>query len=139
MSPDPSNEAPIGEALAATFLPALAPLGFESPVVSGDAVRFDGAQIRFEARYEPRDGELAVYLIPNGRDERVQLLLYLRAIGSRAASDLGDAVADSAETALRHAAIYAGAIPDARLLLAGDPTEMARARNLRWWDPGPER
>jgi hypothetical protein len=131
------NEAPIGEALAATFLPALTALGFGPPVISRDAVRFEGARTSFEATYQPRDGELAVYVIPHDEDRRVQLLLYLQAIGSRAASYLGDAVAESAEAALGHASIYAAAVPDAALLIGGDPAELARARNLRWWDvPG---
>lgn len=132
-----SNSVPIGEQLAAVFEPALRPLGFGSPVVSEDAVLFDGAQVRFEAAYVARDGELAVYVIPHGGDRRLQLLLYLRAIGSPAASDLGEADAESAEAALRHAAIYAAAIPDAALLLVGDPAELARARDLRWWDASP--
>ena len=100
-------------------------------------MRFDGAQVRFEATYAPRDGELAVYVIPHGANERLQLLLYLREIGSPAASILGEAVAGSAEAALRHAAIYATAIPDAALLLAGDPAETTRARKLRWWNVNP--
>ena len=123
--------------MAAVFLPRLEPLGFGSPEVSEDAVLFDGAQVRFEAAYVPRDGELAVYVVPHGMDERLQLLLYLRAIGSPAASDLGEAIAESAEAALRHALIYAAAIPDAALLLVGDPAELARARSLRWWDVHP--
>jgi hypothetical protein len=137
VSLDTWDEEPIGMALAATFMPSLVRLGFAQPVVAKDEVRFDGAAVRFEARYEPRDGELAVYVIPNGSDERLQLLMYLRAIRSPAATELGNAVADSAEEALRHAAIYAAAIPDAASLLAGDPAEMERARNVRWWEADP--
>jgi len=132
-----SNEAPIGEALAAAFTPSLTVLGFTQPTVAENGVHFDGPKVGFEARYEPRDGELAVYVLPNGTDERIQLLMYLRAIRSPGASELGDAVADSAEAALRHAAIYAGAIPAAASLLAGDPEEIERARRVRWWDAGP--
>jgi hypothetical protein len=129
-----SKAEPIGEQLAAVFRPALEPLGFGSPEVSEDTVLFDGAQVRFQAAYVPRDGELAVYVIPHGTAEHLQLMMYLRAIGSPAVADLGEVVAESAEAALRHALIYAAAIPDAALLLAGDPAELARARSLRWWD-----
>lgn len=101
-------------------------------------MQFDGARVRFEAAFVPRDGELAVYVIPHDGTQRLQLLLYLRAVGSQVVAGLGEAVAESAEAALRHATIYAAAIPDAALLLVGDPAELARARNLRWWDAGPE-
>lgn len=120
--------------MAATFLPALAPLGFQLAIVSDDGVEFDGALVRFEARYVPRDGELAVYVIPHESGERLQLLLYLRAIRSKAASELGAAVAESAEGALRDAKTYAAALPEVAKLLTGDASELDRARNLRWWD-----
>jgi len=127
------NEKPIGEALAATFLPALAPLGFELLRTSDDGVQFEGALVGFEARYVPRDSELAVYVIPRESEQRIQLLMYLRAIGSSAASKLGDAVAESAEDALRIAEAYATALPEAAKLLRGDAVEIHRARNLRWY------
>jgi hypothetical protein len=104
VNPDARREEPIGVALAAAFAPPLEALGFAPPVIADDSVRFNGAVVRFEAKYEPRHGELAVYVIPIGSDERIQLLMYLRAIRSPAAVDLGDAVADSAEVALRQPA-----------------------------------
>jgi hypothetical protein len=139
VNPDARREEPIAVALAAAFAPPLEALGFAPPVIADDSVRFNGAVVRFEAKYEPRDGELAVYVIPIGSDEGIQLLMYLRAIRSPAAVDLGDAVADSAEVALRQAAIYAAAIPDIASLLTGDPEEIERARSIRWWEVGGRR
>ena len=134
---DAVNEAPIGKALAAIFLPALAPLGFQLANVADDGVQFRGARVSVEARYVPRDGELAVHVIPHDSGERLQLLIYLRAIQSSAASKLGDAVAESAEEALRDAQTYATALPEVTKLLAGDASEVERARQLRWWDAAP--
>jgi hypothetical protein len=123
--------------LAATFLPALAPLGFQLASVSDNSAAFDGPLVRFEARYVPRDGELAVYVMPHASGERLQLLMYLRGIRSAAASKLGDAVAESGEDALRDAKTYATALPEVTKLLTGDPAELQRARNLRWWAAPP--
>ena len=119
--------------MVATFLPALSRLGFELANISDDGVQFEGALVRFETRYVPRDGELAVYVIPHECGERLQLLMYLRAIQSSAASKLGGAVAESSEEALKMAEVYATALPEAARLLTGDEIELHRARNLRWY------
>jgi hypothetical protein len=131
-----SRGTPVGEALAVTLLPALAPLGFRLVSVSENGAEFDGSLVRFEARYVSEDGDLAVHVIPHDTGERLQLLMYLRAIRSTAASKLGDAVAESADDALRNARTYAASLPDVTKLLAGDPAELDRARDLRWWNVG---
>ena len=137
MSVNARGEKPIGEALASIFKPALSPLGFELASVADDGVQFEGAMVRFEARYVPLDGELAVYVIPRETGERLQLHMYLRAIKSSAASKLGDAVAESAEVALRIAETYAAALPEATTVLNGEASELDRARTARLWGAPP--
>jgi hypothetical protein len=122
------------EAIRAAFAPGLGALGFHLVDVVEDGVRFDGERVGFEARYVPRDGELAIYLIPHDSGDRLSLLLYLRAIGSDVATRLGEAVAESSDEALQIAREYASALPEASKLLTGDPAELARARDLRWWN-----
>jgi hypothetical protein len=112
-------------------------LAFKSLAFSDDGVVFDGALVRFETRYEPRDGDLAVYVIPHETGERLQLLMYLRAIRSPEASKLVDAVAESADEALRDARTYAAAMPEVTKLLSGNAAELERARKLRWWNVAP--
>ena len=116
------------------FEPGLTNLGFRLADELDDGVRFDGDRVRFEARYVPRDGDLAVYIIPHDTGERLSLLLYLRAVWSDAWVRLGDAVAESSDQALSIGRTYADALPEAAKLLAGDQTELARARGQRWWD-----
>ena len=119
--------------MAAIFKDALSPLGFELARVSDDGVQFESAMVRFEANYVPRDGELAVYVIPHESGERLQLLMYLRSIKSSTASKLGDAVAESAAAALRIAETYAAALHEATTLLNGEASELDRARTVRGW------
>lgn len=116
------------------FGPGLTHLGFRLADVLEDGVRFDGEWVRFEARYIPSDGDLAVYVIPHDTSERLSLLLYLRAVWSDAWTRLGDAVAESSDQALNIGRTYADALPKAAKLLSGDETELARARGLHWWD-----
>lgn len=122
------------EALLAELGPGLEALGLHLVDVLDDGVRFDGARVGFEARYVPRDGELAVRVLPHETDERLDLLLYLRAIRSDVAIRLGEAVAEWSDAALRIARQVADALPEASKLLTGDPHELARARELRWWN-----
>ena len=131
---DPEYGPEFAESIRAEFAPGLEALGFHLVDVLEDGVRFDGERVRFEARYVPRDGELAVYLIPHGSGDRLSLLLYLRAIRSDVASRLGAAVAESSDEALQIAREYATALPEASKLLTGDPAELGRARDLRWWN-----
>jgi hypothetical protein len=131
---DPEYGPEFGEAIRTTFAPGLEALGFHLVAVLEDGVRFDGECVGFEARYVPRDGDLAVYLIPHDSGHRLSLLLYLRAIRSDVATRLGAAVAESSDEALQIAREYATALPEASKLLTGDPAELARARDLRWWN-----
>lgn len=124
------------EAIRAVFAPGLEALGFHLVDVLEDGVRFDGERVGFEARYVPRDGDLAVYVLPHDSGHRHSLLLYLSAIGSEVATRLGDAVAESSDEALQIAREFATALPDAAKLLTGDPAELARARDIRWWTVG---
>lgn len=133
---DPEYGPEFAQALRAAFAPGLEALGFHLVDVLEDGVRFDGERIGFEARYVPRDGELAVYLIPHDSGGRLSLPLYLSAIGSDVAARLGAAVAESSDEALQIAREYATALPEASKLLSGDPAELERARDLRWWNVG---
>jgi hypothetical protein len=133
---DPEYGPEFPEAIRAAFAPGLEALGFHLVDVLEDGVRFDGKRVGFEARYVPRDGELAVYLMPHDSGGRLSLPLYLSAIGSDVAAGLGAAVAESSDEALQIARAYATALPEAAKLLSGDPAELARARDLRWWNVG---
>ena len=131
---DPEYGPEFAEAVRAAFAPGLEALGFHLVDMLEDGVQFDGERVGFEARYVPRDGELAVYLIPHDSGDRLSLLLYLRAIRSDVATRLGMAVAESSDEAMQMAREYATALPEASKLLTGDPGELARARDLRWWN-----
>lgn len=131
--PDLEYSPAFAEVIRAEFAPGLEALGFHLRDVFDDGVRFDGDRVAFEARYVPRDGALEVHVIPHETGRRLDLLLYLRAIGSDVATRLGEAVAESSDEALQIAREYATALPEAAKLLTGDPTELARARDLHWW------
>jgi hypothetical protein len=131
---EPEHGPEFARALVDVFGPGLTNLGFRLAELLDDGVRFDGDRVRFEARYIPRDGDLAVYIIPHDTGERLSLLLYLRAVWSDAWIRLGDAVAESSDQAVNIGRTYADALPNAAKLLTGDQTELARARGLRWWD-----
>jgi hypothetical protein len=126
----------LAESLVAALGPPLTELGFGPPEELDDGVRFQRDDTQFEARYVPRDGELAVRVIRSDTGDRFDLLLYLRAVKSSPVIALGDAVAESVNDAVRIAHEYAKAIPDAAGLLIGDPVEVERARGLRWWNVG---
>lgn len=132
--PDAGYGPEFAEAIRAAFAPGLEALGFHLVDVLEDGVRFNGERVGFEARYVPRDGDLAVHVIPHDSGDRLSLLLYLSAVRSDVATRLGAAVAESSDEALQIAREIATGLPDASKLLTSDPAELARARDLRWWN-----
>jgi hypothetical protein len=124
----------VGDAIEAAFTPVLVPLGYILDERSADGATFKSPLSAVVARYVPRDGELTVYVEPMDGGERIQLLLYLRAIRSEAARQLGEAVAESEDEAAKQAGIFAAGLRDAGPLLIGDASAVRDARDLRWWN-----
>ena len=124
----------VGDAVQTAFLPVLAPLGYVLAESTDDGATFESPLVVVAARYVPRDGELAVYVAPKDGGQRVQLLLYLRAIQSDAAARLGPAVAESEADAAKLAVLFAAGLSDAETLLRAESHAVRKARDLRWWN-----
>jgi hypothetical protein len=127
----------VGDAIEAAFSRVLVPLGYQLDERSAQSATFESPLAAVVARYVQRDGELAVYVEPKDGGEPIQLLLYLRAVGSDAATQLGDAVAETEEEAARQAELFASGLKDAEPLLRAEETAVQQARKLRWWSANP--